>query len=133
MTAISEKSDSVARKLLEKTPGLLCMRNNLEETALFRSVRYGNKEMFHIFARKISRYEEENQKLFLQRTDKTTILHIAILSKNFELALEIAEKFEKLVYERDADGMTGLQLLSCNPGAFQRDDELGFFNSGWYT
>ena len=148
------------------------MRSNLGETKLFRSVRYGNKEMFHFFAKNISGYEYENRKLFIQRIDKTTTLHIAILSKNFrllkkyfvsnsstlfistnntskehlffffsfflwslktELALEIAEKFKRLVDERDADGMTGLQLLSCNLGAFQCDDELGFFTSGWYT
>ena len=175
MTAISnDKTHEVARKLLEKAPGLLCMHSNLGETALFWSVRYDNKEMFHYFAKNILGYEYENQILFIQRTDKTAILHIAILSKNFrqlkeyfvsnnstlfistnntskehfffsfffffffwylktELALEIAEKFERLVGERDADGMTGLQLLSCNPGAFQCDDELGFFNSGWYT
>ena len=51
--------------------------------------------------------------------------------------MQIATKFEQLVGERDTDGMTGLQLLSCNPGAFQREDEMSFFkkivNSGWYN
>ena len=61
------------------------MRSNLGETALFRSVRDGNKEMFHFFAKNISGYEYENRKLFIQRIDKTTTLHIAILSKNFRL------------------------------------------------
>ena len=84
MTAISnDKTHEVARKLLEKAPGLLCMHSNLGETALFWSVRYDNKEMFHYFAKNILGYEYENQILFIQRTDKTTILHIAILSKNF--------------------------------------------------
>ena len=52
---------------------------------------------------------------------------------NTELALDIATKFGQLVGERDGDGMTGLQLLSCKPGAFQRDGEKGLLNSGWYN
>ena len=52
------------------------------------------------------------------------------------MALEIGNKFEQLVCEQDGDGMTGLQLLSCNPGAFQRDDGRGLLeqivNTGWY-
>ena len=51
--------------------------------------------------------------------------------------MQIATKFEQLVGERDTDGMTGLQLLSCNPGAFQHDNERTSFekivNFGWYN
>lgn len=50
--------------------------------------------------------------------------------------MEIGNKFEQLVCEQDGDGMTGLQLLSCNPGAFQHDDGRGLLkqivNTGWY-
>uniref|UniRef100_A0A7N2LU42 PGG domain-containing protein n=1 Tax=Quercus lobata TaxID=97700 RepID=A0A7N2LU42_QUELO len=127
--AIYNYSIDVAKKVLEKAPGLLCMRNHLGETALFRSVRYGKQIMFNFLAKKIADYDEPNQKLFLQRSDKTTILHIAILAQHFELALDIATKFGQLLGERDGDGMTGLQLLSCNPGAFQRDGEKGLLNS----
>ncbi|KAG6695436.1 hypothetical protein I3842_09G097100 [Carya illinoinensis] len=101
------------------------MRNHLGETALFRSVRYGNKKIFNFLAEKIDGYKEDHTKqLFLQRSDKTTILHVAILAQHFDLAHDIASKFEHLVGERDADGMTGLQLLSCNPGAFRREGSL---------
>ncbi|XP_065626108.1 protein ACCELERATED CELL DEATH 6 [Quercus suber] len=131
--AISNDSIDVAKKVLEKAPGLLCMRNHLGETALFRSVRYGKKIIFNFLAKKIADYDEPNQNIFLQRRDKTTILHMAILAQHFELALDIATKFGQLVAERDGDGMTGLQLLSCNPGAFQRDGEKGLLNSGWYN
>ncbi|XP_030972744.1 ankyrin repeat-containing protein At5g02620-like isoform X3 [Quercus lobata] len=123
--AISNQSLEVAKKLLQKAPGLLCMRNHLGESALFRTARYGKRKMFNFLAGKISGYDEENQKLFLRRTDKTTILHMAILAHHFELALEIGNKFEQLVREQDGDGMTALQLLSCNPGAFQHDDGRG--------
>jgi hypothetical protein len=42
------------------------------------------------------------------------------------LALHIAKRFGHLVEERDVDGMTGLQLLSCNPGAFRREPKKEF-------
>ncbi|XP_018822927.2 ankyrin repeat-containing protein At5g02620-like isoform X1 [Juglans regia] len=121
--ATSDHNLEVAKEVLEKAPGLLCMRNHLGETALFRSVRYGNKKIFNFLMEKISSYSEDNQQLFLQRSDKTTILHAAILALQFDLAFEIASKFKHLIGERDADGMTGLQLLSCNPGAFQPDQD----------
>ncbi|KAG2688463.1 hypothetical protein I3760_09G096600, partial [Carya illinoinensis] len=103
------------------------MRNHLGETALFRSVRFGKEKVFKFLAVKISDYNEANQQLFLKRTDKTTILHAAVLNDDFDLALHIAEKYKHLVGERDADGMTALQLLSCKPGAFRRKETTGFF------
>ena len=81
--AISNYSIDVAKKVLEKAPGLLCMRNHIGETALFRSVRYGKQIMFNFLAKKIADFDGPNQKLFLQRRDKTTILHIAILAQHF--------------------------------------------------
>lgn len=81
--AISNKSLELAKKMLQKAPGLLCMRNHLGESALFRTARYGKRKMFNFLAGKISGYDEENQKLFLRRTDKTTILHMAILAHQF--------------------------------------------------
>ena len=82
-TTISNNAIEVAKKVLEKAPGLLCMRNNLGETALFRTARYGKQDMYDFLAKKISGYDEANQKVFLQRIDKTTILHMAILSEHF--------------------------------------------------
>ncbi|XP_050288416.1 ankyrin repeat-containing protein ITN1-like isoform X2 [Quercus robur] len=81
--AISNIAIEVAKSVLEKAPGLLCMRNNLGETALFRTARYGKQGMYDFLAKKISGYDEASQKVFLQRRDKTTILHMAILSENF--------------------------------------------------
>ncbi|KAG2688460.1 hypothetical protein I3760_09G096300 [Carya illinoinensis] len=96
------------------------MRNQLGETALFRSVRYGKEKVFKFLARKISGYNLANQQLFLQRSDRSTILHVAIVNEHFEM-------FPHLVGERDADGMTDLQLLSCDSGAFKREDKREFF------
>uniref|UniRef100_A0A7N2LTI3 Ankyrin repeat-containing protein n=1 Tax=Quercus lobata TaxID=97700 RepID=A0A7N2LTI3_QUELO len=78
-TAISNNAIEVARKELEKAPGLLCMRNNLGETALFRTAPYGKQDMYDFLVKKISGYDEANQKVFLRRRDKTTFLHMAIL------------------------------------------------------
>ncbi|KAG7963028.1 hypothetical protein I3843_09G097000 [Carya illinoinensis] len=103
------------------------MRNHLGETALFRSVRYGKEKVFKFLAGKISGYNLANQQLFLQRSDRSTILHVAVVNKHFDLALLVAEMFPHLVGERDADGMTDLQLLSCDSGAFEREDKREFF------
>ncbi|KAG2688457.1 hypothetical protein I3760_09G096000 [Carya illinoinensis] len=96
------------------------MRNQLGETALFRSVRYGKEKVFKFLAGKISGYNLANQQLFLQRSDRSTILHVAIVNEHFEM-------FPHLVGERDRDGMTDLQLLSCDSGAFKREDKREFF------
>jgi hypothetical protein len=42
------------------------------------------------------------------------------------LALKIAKRFRYLVNERDEDGLTGLQLLSCNAKAFEPVRSRGF-------
>ncbi|KAG7963034.1 hypothetical protein I3843_09G097600 [Carya illinoinensis] len=55
----------------------------VKKTALFRSVRFGKEKVFKFLAVKISDYNEANQQLFLKRTDKTTILHAAVLNDDF--------------------------------------------------
>jgi hypothetical protein len=82
-TLDQENSVTVATKMLEKAPGLLSETNNIGETALFRAARYGKTEIFHFLAQKILGDDEAKQKPFIQRTDKTTILHIAILAQHF--------------------------------------------------
>ncbi|KAF5474876.1 hypothetical protein F2P56_006730, partial [Juglans regia] len=124
---ISKSQIDVVKKVLDKAPGLLCMRNHLGETALFRAVRHGKDKVFKFLAGKISGYNLANQQLFLRRSDKSTILHVAIVNEHFDLALLVAKMFPRLVGERDADGMTDLQLLSCNATAFEPKDKGKFF------
>ena len=69
-TALWNHSLEVAKKVLKKAPWLLCMHNNLRETALFRIVRYGKQDMFNFLAKKIFGYDEENQKVFLQTPEE---------------------------------------------------------------
>ncbi|XP_044483289.1 uncharacterized protein LOC123209352 [Mangifera indica] len=116
----------VADKVLKKAPGLLGMRNNNGETALFRAARYGTTDIFNFLAGKVSGYDQTTKHPFLQRNDKTNVLHIAILSQHFELALQIAKGYKSLIVEQDVDGMTPLQLLSCKPEAFKRKHEESF-------
>ena len=82
-TLDQENSVTVATKMLEKAPKLLSETNDIGETALFRAARYGKTEIFHFLAEKILGDDEAKQKPFIQRTDKTTILHIAILAQHF--------------------------------------------------
>eukprot|EP00258_Populus_trichocarpa_P021466 XP_024437485.1 ankyrin repeat-containing protein At5g02620 isoform X3 [Populus trichocarpa] len=125
-TATSNHTVAVARKLLKKAPGLLGMRNHNGETALFRAARYGKTDMFDFLAAKVCGYDESGLQFYVQRSDKTTILHMAILSLHFDLAYQIASKYEHLIGQRDGDGMTGLQILSCNPSVFKQEPEDGF-------
>ncbi|CAK7351521.1 unnamed protein product [Dovyalis caffra] len=125
-TATSNHAVAVADKLLKRAPGLLGMRNHNGETALFRAARYGKTDMFNTLAAKVSAYDEDSLQFYVQRSDKTTILHIAILSEHFELARQIAFEYKHLIGEKDCDGMTSLQLLSCNPSAFKQEPEDGF-------
>jgi ankyrin repeat protein len=82
-TATSNHAIAVADKLLKRAPGLLGMRNHNGETALFRAARYGKTDMFNFLAAKVSGYDEAGLQFYVQRSDKTTILHIAILSEHF--------------------------------------------------
>uniref|UniRef100_A0A3N7FUC3 Uncharacterized protein n=1 Tax=Populus trichocarpa TaxID=3694 RepID=A0A3N7FUC3_POPTR len=129
-TATSNHTVAVARKLLKKAPGLLGMRNHNGETALFRAARYGKTDMFDFLAAKVCGYDESGLQFYVQRSDKTTILHMAILSLHFDLAYQIASKYEHLIGQRDGDGMTGLQILSCNPSVFKQEPEDGFIKLG---
>ncbi|KAK9175854.1 hypothetical protein WN944_027864 [Citrus x changshan-huyou] len=119
-TATSNHAIPVAEKLLKKAPGLLGMRNNNGETALLRAARYGKGDIFNFLAGRVSGYDLGTKLPFLHRNDKTNVLHIAILSQHFDLALQIANDYRYLIEEQDVDGMTALQLLACKPEAFDR-------------
>ncbi|XP_030970656.1 ankyrin repeat and sterile alpha motif domain-containing protein 1B-like [Quercus lobata] len=78
-------SVKVAEEMIKRDQELLRMRNELGETPLFRAARYGKSEIFNFLAGeslKLNHGEKDMQK-FVQRVDKTTILHIAILSQHF--------------------------------------------------
>ncbi|XP_052184033.1 uncharacterized protein LOC127796032 isoform X3 [Diospyros lotus] len=137
--ATSSKIVPAARAMLGRAPYLLEMRNERGETALFRAARYGKMEMFRFLDEQVkesfkSKEEEKVDKELFEkalkemyvRDDKTTVLHICVLTEHFELALHIATEHEYLVNEKDGEEMTALQLLAFNPSAFEFGRKLKF-------
>ncbi|KAI3718661.1 hypothetical protein L6452_19540 [Arctium lappa] len=118
-TGLSNKTVAAAAEMLRRAPMLLSMTNRLGETALFTAAVYGKTKIFKFLHGEVCRTTEgPDMKTFLQRDDKSTILHRAILSRNYWMAHEIAVKHEHLIHETDGDEMTPLQLLSCSPPIF---------------
>ncbi|XP_015166678.1 uncharacterized protein [Solanum tuberosum] len=132
--ATFDRVDSAAKIILDREPDLLGMRNKSGETALFRAVRYGKTVMFDFLDQQVNQffsvYERE---ACYYKLRGATILHAAVRSEHFGLALSIAKKYEYLVNERDADGMTALQLLACNRQAFGSGEKYGYIKRSIYT
>lgn len=82
-TVDQQHAVDVAEKMLQKAPDLLLMTNDQGETALFRAARYGKTPIFEFLAEKISGYDEAAKQPFIQRDDKSTILHAAVLTHHF--------------------------------------------------
>ncbi|KAL6347347.1 hypothetical protein AAG906_016817 [Vitis piasezkii] len=108
--AASDTMIDVAEEMLKRDPELLI------------APRYGQTEMFKFLARemKLTERSPEDGKQYLQRNDRTTVLHISIFTECFELAHYIAKSYSYLIEERDQDSMTALQYLACNPTAFEK-------------
>ncbi|KAK9065253.1 hypothetical protein SSX86_016636 [Deinandra increscens subsp. villosa] len=113
-TGTNNRMVDAAREMLRRAPMLLNMINKEGETALFYAARHGKTKPFKFLHDEVTRANQgPDLKIFLVRDDKSTILHLAILSKNYWMAHEIATKHTFLMKEKDEDQMTPLQLLSC--------------------
>uniref|UniRef100_A0A175YNU0 PGG domain-containing protein n=1 Tax=Daucus carota subsp. sativus TaxID=79200 RepID=A0A175YNU0_DAUCS len=101
--ATYDKLFPAAEIMLRLQPELLTIRNNNKENPLFRAARYGQMKMFKFLneclVRTLDNVELERAH---RKFDGSTILHAAIAAEHF-----------------DSDGLTALQLLACNPAAFQ--------------
>ena len=84
-TLQDERSVSLARTILERAPDLLSKRNNLGESVVCKAATYGKNKIFEALLDKVSDPVNDEARLqpFIQRTDMTTILHIAILTHHF--------------------------------------------------
>ncbi|KAL8201909.1 hypothetical protein R6Q57_011056 [Mikania cordata] len=111
-TTTNNGTVQAAREMLCRAPSLLMMTNKL--------ARHGKTKIFKFLSDEVETTVRKgtNVETFLLRNDKSTILHVAILSQNFELAIFIAQRYPRLIAAKDGDGLTGLQLLACNPSAF---------------
>ncbi|KAK3017733.1 LOW QUALITY PROTEIN: hypothetical protein RJ639_003089 [Escallonia herrerae] len=134
--ATSDEAVQAAEIMLRKAPELLGARNNYGETALFRAARYGRKKMFEFLdseVNKRAKLSESDRREFHHKNDKTTILHMSILCMHFDLALLIAKRYEYLVDKQDRDGMTSLQLLSCDKSAFRSRNKGNYLKRLFYS
>ncbi|KAI3498963.1 hypothetical protein L1887_34752 [Cichorium endivia] len=125
--ATSDRIVPAAMEMLRRAPTLLSMPNRRGETPIFRAARYGKNSMYDFLDAEMHKTIQSDADLrsFHFRDDKTSILHISILTEHYDLALKIAAKYTYLIDERDGDGMTALQLLACNPSAFQGGGRVG--------
>ncbi|KAJ9563007.1 hypothetical protein OSB04_008167 [Centaurea solstitialis] len=96
------------------------MRNKRGEMPIFRAARYGKTDMYDFLDAEMRRTIKNDEELKSShfRDDKSSILHISILTEHYDLALKIVSHYDYLMDERDGDGMTALQLLALNPTAF---------------
>ncbi|KAK9683568.1 hypothetical protein RND81_10G150300 [Saponaria officinalis] len=88
-SSTSNKGVEFITKLLTKAPGMLHQKNRWGETAAFQAVRYGRRHVFLYLVDKIDKLCACPQNgfdhlYFFQRHDKTTILHMAILTGYYE-------------------------------------------------
>ena len=82
--ATSNEMTEVAMLILEKERKLLSTPNILGEMPLFRAARFGKIHMFKLLADEVDKDgDEERRKQQFQSRDKTTILHIAIITEHF--------------------------------------------------
>ncbi|XP_059438647.1 uncharacterized protein LOC132171366 [Corylus avellana] len=120
---------SLAKEILRLAPDLLLKTTSRGETPLFRAAHFGHTKMFMFLADEMDRRFPNAIAVrpHLQRDDETTILHTAVLAEFFDLALEIARRYEhlSLASTKDRNGMTALQLLSDIPSAFKSGRNYG--------
>ncbi|KAL6320855.1 hypothetical protein AAG906_008855 [Vitis piasezkii] len=124
--ATSNSLTQVATVMIAKQRKLLTKRNILGETPLFRAVRFGKIKMFKLLAHEVDKDNQEVRKEQLQSKDGTSILHIAVITENFDLAMMITERYPDLIGAKDGNKMTALQHLASNPTVFQSRSKLGF-------
>ncbi|XP_035549331.1 uncharacterized protein LOC109001600 [Juglans regia] len=101
-------------------------RNCKKETPLFLAALSGKKDAF-ICLHKV--YQENNlnyNDLYRRSDDDDTILHVAIATKCFDLALEIITLYPKLVHFVNKKGFSPLHVLANKPSAFERATMYGF-------
>ncbi|KAJ0819921.1 putative ankyrin repeat-containing domain-containing protein [Helianthus annuus] len=83
-TGTNNKTVGAAREMLRRAPMLLSVINKNGETALFYAVRHGKTKIFKYLHDEVTRrIQGPDLRIFLQRDDKSTILHLAILSRNY--------------------------------------------------
>ncbi|XP_008371035.1 uncharacterized protein [Malus domestica] len=97
---------------------LLETRNSSGETSLFKAAAYGFTDLVKFYVGKLENYDRDNLWKHFHRSDKTSILHIAVVAQHFETALWLVENNPYLGPLKNNKGLTSLQLLAQMPTAF---------------
>ncbi|KAB2637558.1 hypothetical protein D8674_028092 [Pyrus ussuriensis x Pyrus communis] len=102
------------------TRPLLWTRNKLGETPLYRTAAFGHTKLVKFYCDKLKAESPDNliEKQF-KRSDKISILHIAVIAQHFETAYWLLKRYRNLGKKRDAEGLTSLQLLAQMPTALE--------------
>ncbi|KAJ0668450.1 putative ankyrin repeat-containing domain, PGG domain, ankyrin repeat-containing domain superfamily [Helianthus annuus] len=112
-TGTNNKTVPVAEEILRRAPMLLDMTNREGETALFYAARHGKTKPYMFLHDEFCKgIDGQDLTDLLRRDDRFTMLHLAVLSRNYRVAYDIAVNHNDLIPEKDAEGMTALQLLS---------------------
>nr|GEW04287.1 putative ribonuclease H-like domain-containing protein [Tanacetum cinerariifolium] len=91
-TGTNNKTVVAAKEMLRRAPMLLSMTNRQGETALFYAARHGKTKIFTFLHDEVTRTNQgPDMKTLLIRDDKSTILHLAILSRNYYIIVVGAE------------------------------------------
>ncbi|XP_039121503.1 ankyrin repeat-containing protein BDA1-like [Dioscorea cayenensis subsp. rotundata] len=113
--------------MILKNKELLSITNSKLEIPLHKAALFGKK---HVFWELVY---HGRQFVNARREDGSNVLHCAIMGNNAELALEIAQQFSDLIFERNFRAVTPLHLIVTIPQAFRSATQLGFVESLIYA
>ncbi|XP_010666482.2 uncharacterized protein LOC104883632 [Beta vulgaris subsp. vulgaris] len=117
------------KKLFHRVPTLLAQRTNMGETALFQAIRYGKRNVYKLLIEEVRKlcniYTGHDYLHYLRREDHTNVLHLAILTRRFDMALDIADKYPDLCDQPTYLKTTALQMLAGSPTAFRSGVTFG--------
>ncbi|XP_024023196.1 ankyrin repeat-containing protein ITN1 [Morus notabilis] len=109
----------IVKLLLDRDEELLKVKNNRGETPLFRAAAFGQTKVVRFLASRV-----DDMRTHRRRDDSTSILHIAVLGRYFETAVELL-RHDISPDSIDENGMTCFQLLANMPSAFRSGYSMG--------
>ncbi|KAE7995335.1 hypothetical protein FH972_000144 [Carpinus fangiana] len=117
----------MAKELIGSDKELLKSTNKRGETPLFRAAAFNQTEMVKFLAS-----AAVDKTTHRTRTDGTSILHITVLSKFFDTALELLQWDVTLPNIKDKKGMTCFQLVANMPSAFKSGNPMNILEELLY-
>ncbi|XP_058220988.1 uncharacterized protein LOC131331147 isoform X2 [Rhododendron vialii] len=106
---------SVVEILLRKQESLVRERNSLGETPVYVAAACGHEDVFDHLIAKI----DGDWEIMTRSTDKSNILHAAVMGEHYGLAMRILESYPQLAHNHDEKRRTVLYLLAQKPESFR--------------